>query len=39
VIRWKFPAADAVGCEVMQAVNGRITRMVVFADEYVETQR
>ena len=38
LIRWTFPAADAVGCEVMQVTDGRITRMVVFADEYVQTQ-
>src|SRR5262245_10103447 len=37
-IRWKFPAADAVGCEIMRVVDGKIATMLVFADVYVETQ-
>lgn len=39
LIRWKFPAAEAVGCEVMRVVDGEITTMLVFADAYVETQK
>jgi hypothetical protein len=37
-IRWKFPAADAVGCQVMRVAGGKIATMLVFADVYVETQ-
>jgi ketosteroid isomerase-like protein len=39
LIRWKFPHADAVGCEIMRVAGGRIATMVVFADAYVETQK
>jgi hypothetical protein len=38
LIRWKFPATDAVGCEIMRAVDGKIATMLVFADVYVQTQ-
>jgi hypothetical protein len=38
LIRWKFPDADAVGCEIMRVTGGRIATMLVFADIYVETQ-
>jgi hypothetical protein len=38
LIRWRFPRADAVGCEVMRVADGKIATMLVFADTYVETQ-
>ena len=37
-IRWEFPAADAVGLEIMRVADGKIATMLVFADVYVETQ-
>lgn len=37
-IRWKFPGAVAVGCEIMRVADGKIATMLVFADVYVETQ-
>ena len=38
IIRWKFPATDAVGCEIIRTVAGKIAMIVVFADVYVQTQ-
>jgi hypothetical protein len=32
LIRWTFPAAEAVGCEIMRVEDGRIATMLVFAD-------
>lgn len=38
IIRWQFPATDAVGLEIMRVADGKIATMVVFAEVYVETQ-
>jgi hypothetical protein len=35
-LRFRFPATDGVGCEIMRVADGRIATLLVFADDYAE---